>query len=230
MTEPEPREASRLSEPDAFDRQATRYDVWYDTPSGVAILQEELDALRPLLAGLPHPWLEVGVGSGRFASALGAEYGIDPAMGALALAAGRGIRVTAARAEALPFTDATFGAVLFVTALCFIADPLAALVETRRVLVPGGGLLLGLVLAEGPWGRRYRELGRAGDPFYQRAHFFTLDELSSLFTTAGFRLVRTRSALFGPPDAETVAAAATEGYDPAAGFTAMLLEAVPERI
>ena len=108
MTEPEPREASRLSEPDAFDRQATRYDVWYDTPSGVAILQEELDALRPLLAGLPHPWLEVGVGSGRFASALGAEYGIDPAMGALALAAGRGIRVTAARAEALPFTDATW--------------------------------------------------------------------------------------------------------------------------
>lgn len=225
MGDPGTRRDAGPGQPDAFDRQAARYDAWYDSPSGVAILQEEMDAVRPLLAGLSHPWLEVGVGSGRFASALGAEYGVDPAMGALALAAPRGVRVAAARAEALPFSDATFGAVLFVAALCFIADPLAALVEARRVLAPGGRLLLGLILAEGPWGRRYQELAQAGDPFYRRAHFFAREELASVLATAGLRVVRTRSALFGSPDAEAVPAAAREGYDPAAGFTAMALEA-----
>ena len=225
MGDPAERREAGPTQSDAFDRHAARYDSWYDTTSGGAILQEELDALRPLLTALPHPWLEVGVGSGRFASALGAEYGADPATAALALAAGRAVRVAAARAEALPFADATFGAVLFVTAICFVPDPRAALVEARRVLMPGGRLLLGLILADGPWGLRYEELAREGDPFYKRAHFFTRGELSSLFTAAGFRLVRTRSALFAAPDEEAVAAAAREGYDPDAGFTAMALEA-----
>ena len=225
MGDPGTRRDAGPGQRDAFDRHAARYDAWYDTPSGGAILQEELDALRPLLAGLPLPWLEVGVGSGRFASALGAEYGVDPATAALALAASRGVRVAAARAETLPFADATFGAILFVTALCFVPAPRSALVEVRRVLVPGGRLLLGLILADGPWGRRYRELAQAGDPFYERAHFFTRGELTSLFTAVGFRLVRTRSALFGAPGAEAVAAPAREGYDPDAGFTVMALEA-----
>lgn len=224
MKEPDAREALRFGEPDAFDQQAARYDAWYDAPSGRAVFLEELDALRPLLRGLPHPWLEVGVGSGRFAAALGVENGVDPARSALALAAGRGVRAAVARAEALPFPDGTFGGVLFVAALCFISDPAAALLEARRVLVPGGRVVLGLILAEGPWGRRYRELALAGNAFYQRAHFFTWDELVSLLTAAGLRAVRIRSGLFGSPDAEPMTAAVQEGYDPAAGFTAMLVE------
>lgn len=55
---------------DMFDQQAARYDAWYDTLAGSAAFAEEIDALRPLAGGLPRSWLEVGVGTGRPASAL----------------------------------------------------------------------------------------------------------------------------------------------------------------
>ena len=69
-----------------FDSQVSRYDAWYGSTKGAAAFEEELAALRPLLKDLAHPWLEVGVGTGRFAHALHAEVGIDPALAALALA------------------------------------------------------------------------------------------------------------------------------------------------
>ena len=207
---------------DIFDQEAARYDAWYSTTLGQVIFAAEVAALRPLLEGLPHPWLEVGVGSSRFASALGVEVGIDPAVGALALALSRDIQVAAARGEALPLRVATFGAVLFVVTLCFVGDLLAALREARRVLQPGGGLVLGLVLAEGPWGQVYQECAAAGHPYYQRAHFFTRADLASLLAAADLHSVRTRSALFSPPDAEPSAADARDGDDPTAGFTALL--------
>jgi len=214
-------------QPDIFDRQAARYDAWYNTPSGEAVFLEELDALAPLLEGLPHPWLEVGVGGGRFAAALGAEFGVDPAANALALAARRGSRVAVARGESLPFPDATFGAVLFTAALCFIPDPVAALRESRRVLRSGGRILLGLIPAEGPWGRHYRALAAEGHAYYRLAHFFARGEMASLFAAVGLRQVRVRSALFRPPEVEFMTGGAREGDDLAAGFAAVLLDVVP---
>jgi SAM-dependent methyltransferase len=210
-------------EPDAFDQKAARYDAWYDAPLGSVAFREEMDALRPLLAGLPHPWLEVGVGGGRFAAALEVAVGIDPAVGALSLAARRGIRVAMARGEVLPFPDASFGAVLFVTALCFVGNPLAALLEARRVLRPEGRIVLGLIPGEGPWGQHYRGLAAAGNAYYQRAHFFTRAEMATLLAAAGLRQVRARSTLFWPPEGGSVRGAIQEGEDLTAGFAALLV-------
>ncbi len=53
-----------------FDRLAGGYDAWYDGPAGMAVFPSEVARLRPLLAGLPRPWAEIGVGTGRFAAAL----------------------------------------------------------------------------------------------------------------------------------------------------------------
>ncbi|MBI3979680.1 MAG: class I SAM-dependent methyltransferase [Chloroflexi bacterium] len=205
-----------------FDEQAARYDAWYDTTRGAVVLAEELDAVRPLLAEVPRPWLEVGVGTGRFAAALGVEVGLDPARAALALAVRRGVSGVAARGEALPFPDGTFGAVLFVLTLCFVDDPLAALREARRVLRLDGGVVLGVVPAEGPWGRHYQALAARGHPYYRNARFFTRPELASLMAVAGFTATRTRSALCWVPEAEPASGAASEGDDPQAGFTAVL--------
>ncbi len=54
-----------------FERLAARYDAWYEEPAGAAMFAAEVECLRPLLAGLPRPWAQVGTGSGRFAAALG---------------------------------------------------------------------------------------------------------------------------------------------------------------
>lgn len=207
---------------DVFNSQPQRYDAWYDTPEGSAVLGEEVEALRPLLDPLSQPWLEVGVGTGRFATALGVDVGIDPAPATLSLAASRGIRSLAARGETLPFPDRSFGACLLVVTLCFVADPLGVLKEARRVLRPGGGVVLGLVLAEGPLGRYYRHLAEEGHAYYRLAHFFSRPELSSLLSQAGFRPVRTRSALFGSPESGLATGTILDEDHPEAGFTAVL--------
>jgi len=56
--------------------------------------------------------------------------------------AGRHARVVEASAEALPFADATFDTVVSTMVLCTVQDVGAALAEIRRVLAPGGRLLL----------------------------------------------------------------------------------------
>ena len=51
------------------------------------------------------------------------------------------VEIVDARAEALPFPDASFDTAVVTFALCSVADPDAALAEIARVLRPGGRLL-----------------------------------------------------------------------------------------
>jgi len=55
-----------------FDSLASAYDAWFDG-EGKLIFAIEVKAFQEILPLLPKPWLEVGVGSGRFAQALGIE-------------------------------------------------------------------------------------------------------------------------------------------------------------
>ena len=67
----------------------------------------------------------------------------DPAMRArLRRRAGGAVTVVDAGAERLPFPDDSFDTVVSTLVLCTVADPDAALAEVRRVLAPGGRLLL----------------------------------------------------------------------------------------
>ena len=177
-----------------FDREAARYDAWFDSPDGRVLFRTEVDAVRRLLVGLPGPWLEVGVGTGRFAEALGVPFGVDPARGALHLARRRGIRVALAQGEALPFPDRRFGAVLLIVTLCF-AEPHGLLVEIRRVLSPAGGLIVADILRDSPWGHRYLRLKEADHPFYRHATFYGFEELEHLLAEAGLVTRRVSSAI-----------------------------------
>jgi hypothetical protein len=69
---------------------AERYDAWFEG-AGKLVFPIEVAALEEAARRFPRPWLEVGVGSGRFAKALGIDLGIDPARRLLALAQGRGV-------------------------------------------------------------------------------------------------------------------------------------------
>jgi ubiquinone/menaquinone biosynthesis C-methylase UbiE len=95
--------------------------------------------------------LEVAIGTGLnlpFYPADTTIAGIDlsPAMLAIARrrAADLGVHVDlhTGDAEALPFENATFDTVVCALSLCTIPDPASAIAEMRRVLVPGGRLLL----------------------------------------------------------------------------------------
>ena len=204
----------------AFEDLAGRYDAWYDTVAGRVMFDLELGALRPLLAGTGGPRLEVGAGSGRFAASLGIEVGLDPAEAPLKLAKARGLHVLRGVGDQLPFADNTFPAVALVVTLCFAENPAGVLAEVRRVLRPGGRLVVGLVPLDSAWGRSYEEEGRAGHPFYSQARFQTLAGHRRMLAMAGFRLVEARSTLFQAPGDKPIAEV-RRGAVAGAGFVAL---------
>jgi ubiquinone/menaquinone biosynthesis C-methylase UbiE len=95
--------------------------------------------------------LEVGIGTGRNLPHCPADVTItgielSPAMLAIAerraAVLGRAADLHTGDAQALPFPDNAFDTVVCALSLCTIPDPAAAIGQMRRVLVPGGRLLL----------------------------------------------------------------------------------------
>lgn len=148
----------------------------------------EVDCLKPLLHRYGLPYLEVGVGSGRFAQALGIEYGVEPALALVHMARARGVNGTEATSEKLPFPDKMFGGLLMAFTLCFLDKPQKALQEAWRVIQPEGGLVLGLILRNSPWAEFYANKGREGHPIYSKARFLSKDEVESLLYMCGFKI------------------------------------------
>jgi len=148
----------------AFDLIAEEYDRWYEGPEGEAVFAAELQCLRLLLGQAQGEWLEVGVGTGRFAQALGVDTGVDPSPCMLAVASERGIRTVEGTAEELPFSPESFDGVLMALVLCFVTDVERAMGECARVLRIGGRLLAGVVPAGSPWGRAYAQRAAQGHP------------------------------------------------------------------
>ena len=211
----------------AFEEFAARYDAWYDAAPGRLLFALELACLRPLVPGGPGPRLEVGVGSGRFAAALGLEVGLDSAAVPLRLAARRGVDVVQGAGEQLPFGDGTFAGVVLVVTLCFAGDPAALLGEARRVLAPSGRLVTGVVPLDSAWGRRYEAQGRAGHPFYQGARLLTVAEHHRLLTDAGFIVTGANSTLTQAPSDDPVEEEAQNGVVSGAGFVALQAKVRP---
>lgn len=100
---------------------------------------------RELLAGVSGRVLEIGAGTGLNLAAypLGAEVvTAEPDAAMCARLRARGApRVVQAKAEALPFDDASFDVVVSTLVLCTVGDPGVALREARRVLRPDGRLV-----------------------------------------------------------------------------------------
>lgn len=192
-----------------FEAHADQYDAWFDKHA--AAFDAEVRALRALLPEEGRR-VEVGVGTGRFALALGIEEGVDPTAAMRARAAARGIDVSDGVAEDLPYPDASIDAVLVVTTICFLDDLGQALAETNRVLQPGGALVVGIVDREHSRGQAYIRR-KHDDVFYQAARFFTTDEVVEVMREAGFQSFAFRQTLaeWPPPEGEEFPPV-TDGY------------------
>ena len=165
-----------------FDRYADRYDGWFERHR--AAYESELRAVRRLIP--EGVGLEVGVGSGRFASPLGVRLGVDPSDRMLEKASGRGVDVVKAVGEALPVRDSCLDYALMVTTLCFLDDVVSTFREVYRVLKPGGSVVVGFIDRESVLGRLYRKR-KAENVFYRVAEFYSVDEVVSLLREAEFR-------------------------------------------
>ncbi|NTU49395.1 MAG: class I SAM-dependent methyltransferase [Desulfobulbaceae bacterium] len=176
-----------------FEKYAQEYESWFEKNPWA--YDSEVEALRTQVpaSGLG---IEIGVGSGRFAEPLGIKVGVDPSARMRVLAKKRGIRVVDAKAEKLPFEDASFDHVLMVTTICFLDDVLAAFREVMRILKPEGVFVIGFVDKDSALGRQYQEK-KDKSKFYRSARFYSPDEVTSMARQAGFNRFQYVQTLFG---------------------------------
>jgi SAM-dependent methyltransferase len=165
-----------------FEAHHQRYEAWFEKHEAAYI--SELLALRPFVPGGGRG-IELGVGSGRFAAPLGIQVGVDPSPAMLVHAAARGIEVFEGTAENLPFEAGSFDNALVVTTICFVDSPAKMLAEARRVLKPGGRLVIGFIDRESVMGQDYLA-HQAENVFYCEATFYSADEVARLLSEAGF--------------------------------------------
>jgi len=174
---------------------AARYDRRWAT-----YVERSLALMRPWIegAGLGSV-LDVGCGTAALLPRLSAwsarseSYtGLDLAPEMLRMArakAGDAPRVAfvAGSADALPFRAAAFDTAVSASAMHYWADPDRALAEMRRVLRPGGRLIL-LDWQRDPWPMRLADLAmRATGVRYTR--IWSRTEARDLLRGAGFRIV-----------------------------------------
>lgn len=178
-----------------FEQHVARYEAWFERHR--LAYEAEVRAIKRLWPGGART-LEIGVGTGRFAAPLGIAIGLEPAQAMAHLARRRGIQVVAGVAEALPLRSASFDAALMVTTICFLDDVPAALREARRVLTPGGSLVIGFVDADSPLGRHYQQ-HKQENVFYQVATFYSVGDVTAFLREADFGRFTYVQTIFGSP-------------------------------
>ncbi|MDO8944469.1 MAG: class I SAM-dependent methyltransferase [Desulfobacterales bacterium] len=205
-----------MSEKQRFDDWPERYDRWFETPVGKAVLKYEseliLDLLRPSRG---ERILDAGSGTGIFTREFlargAAAVGLDISLAMLQYAAGKAAPSqeaqegegfiyagVAADMTALPFADGSFDKTVSVAALEFVADEKRAVTELFRVTKPGGAVVIATLNSLSPWAaRRSANARRDPESIFNRVFFRSPLQLLAASPVPG--IVRT-AVHFGKED------------------------------
>jgi SAM-dependent methyltransferase len=191
-------------------RQAALYEQQWSERSGGAYSP---DLLRYRVFGprLHGRVLDIGAGDGLLARTFPHRdvWSVDLAVAGLRRVVGRAV---VALADALPFPAETFDTVVLSEVLEHVPDPMAALLESRRVCAPGGTFLLSVPrwpVSRAEWLHHRRRIGAAPtmdnlrdwDPNHERR--YSREEIVRLVEAAGWDLERV-VPLFGEASSTAV--------------------------
>ncbi|WP_297216319.1 class I SAM-dependent methyltransferase [Thermoplasma sp.] len=163
-----------------FDENVSKYDSWYDKHERE--YHEQLEFIRERLPS--GKGVEIGVGTGRFASQLGIPVGVDASEKMLSLAASRGIFPIMAYADRLPFISGYFDFSIFIVTICFLDDPVASLKEAGRISKE----VISVILEAGTEYTNRLQQEKKG--FYAYAKFYSEADMVRMYTMAGLKLIR----------------------------------------
>jgi ubiquinone/menaquinone biosynthesis C-methylase UbiE len=183
-----------------YEKNWQEYDEWYDTHQ--PLYRSEIKALEKVM---PSGWgLEIGVGTGRFASPLSVRYGLDPSFNMLKLAKQRNINVIQGFGENLPFKNESFHYVLIVFTIELVDDPPRFLKEAARTLKKDGTLILGIMDRNSLWGEFYEQKAAQGES-YAGFSFLTPEEILEIFKNIDVEFEEAFQTLFQtPPDIKDI--------------------------
>lgn len=177
---------------DVFGTHVAEYEQWFQEHA--CLLETEIAAIKEVLpqSGIG---LEIGVGSGLFASVLGIKYGVEPSEAMRKKAKSRGVHVFDGVAERLPFKTAMFDFAVMITVDCFLMDVERSFREAYRILVPQGWFIIAFIDAATRLGKEY-EQKKQSSLFYRQAHFHSAAKIKELLTRAGFCVDAERQTIF----------------------------------
>lgn len=155
-----------------YDRHWREYDEWIK--SHLHIHESEVIAfLKVVPSGVG---LEIGVGTGRLATALSIRFGLDPSRNMLKLAQQKSVLVAQGVGENLPFKKESFNFILIVYTIELADDALRFLKEATKTLKKRGVLILGIANRESIWGKFYEQEAAKG--FW---HWYSIEEILRYF-------------------------------------------------
>ncbi len=178
---------------DPVGREYARLAARYDSRWAAYVAASVGETLSRLDLASAGALLDIGCGTGALLGAVSDAApgvtlaGADPSPEMLAVARARlgaAAALECAPAERLPFADGAFDVVVSTSALHFFRRPDTALAEARRVLAPGGRIVVT------DWCRDYLTI-RLLDAYlraFNRAHWrtYTVAECQRLLADAGF--------------------------------------------
>ena len=217
---------------DLFDGLPARYDALEELLSFGQNRRWRRAMVDAVVDGRPRTVLDVATGTAGVALMLADRtdadvVGVDlteqmlrRGRARVAAAGERRVRLAVARAEQLPFPDATFDALTFTYLLRYVADPAATLRELARVVRPGGAVAslefavpprpiwlpawrlytrvvlpgAGFLTGGREWAHVGRFLGPSIEDHYRR---YPVERHVEMWSEAGFEDVRARTMSLG---------------------------------
>ncbi|MCA9314969.1 MAG: class I SAM-dependent methyltransferase [Planctomycetes bacterium] len=168
--------------------------------------------------------VDVGTADGRMLAAFAAAFpaservGVEASDELVATAREAGHDVVAARAEALPFEDASFDVATLVATLKHVPDADGALRELARVLRPGGVIV---VADPTPWGLKLGLWRGHFDPRWLE-HRWSLRDTREHLQGAGFEVLR--GVRYMPLPVDLPGSGIAEGIGRALGLSRVFLQ------
>ncbi|MGC9375105.1 MAG: class I SAM-dependent methyltransferase [Bacteroidales bacterium] len=191
-----------------FDIYPDDYEKWFvENPF---LFASEREAIKKVIPKNKQG-LEIGVGSGLFASKLGISEGVEPSESMRKMAKSRKIMVREGVAENLPYPDQSKDFALMVTVICFVDSVPQAFKEAYRVLNADGCLLVAFIDKDSPVGKAYEKNKHTSD-FYKEATFYSATQVIDLLKQQNFAIEKIYQTIYGDVNKITSVQKPLEGY------------------
>ena len=175
-----------------FENYYQEYDDWFVNNND--IFTSELNTIKCLLP-MTGKGIEIGVGTGQFASKLGITIGVEPSTKMSEIAKKRNIEVIIAKAESLPIENEIYDYATMITTICFVKDVEKALNEANRILKSNGVFIIAFIDKDSDLGKIY-QIKKASNKFYKNATFYSTTEIIKQLKKANFKIDRINQCLF----------------------------------